>query len=53
MATLAVRGLLDPAAVERYGDRIDFVVHDLGSHHFLLEQPEETAKLLLSGRTTG
>ncbi|MEU7810809.1 alpha/beta hydrolase [Pseudonocardia sp. NPDC049154] len=52
VATLAVRGLLDPAATERYGDRIDFVVHDLGSHHFLLEQPEETAKLLLASRTT-
>ena len=52
VATLAVRGLLDPVAPERYGDRIDFVVHELGSHHFLLEQPEETAKLLMAARTT-
>jgi pimeloyl-ACP methyl ester carboxylesterase len=52
VSTLAVRGLLDPAAPERYGDRIDFVVHELGSHHFLLEQPAETAKLLLAARTT-
>ncbi|WP_037049735.1 alpha/beta fold hydrolase [Pseudonocardia halophobica] len=52
VATLAVRGLLDPAAPERYGDRIDFVVHELGSHHFLLERPEETAALLLATRTT-
>ncbi|HWD01961.1 MAG TPA: alpha/beta fold hydrolase [Amycolatopsis sp.] len=51
VVTLAVRGLLDPAATERYGDRIDFVVHELGSHHFLLERPEETAALLLAART--
>ncbi|TWF75309.1 pimeloyl-ACP methyl ester carboxylesterase [Pseudonocardia hierapolitana] len=50
VTTLAVRGLLDPAAVDRYGDRIDFVVHDLGSHHFLVEAPEETAGLLLTAR---
>ncbi|WP_345603933.1 alpha/beta fold hydrolase [Pseudonocardia adelaidensis] len=50
VTTLAVRGLLDPAAVDRYGDRIDFVVHDLGSHHFLVEQPAETAALLLASR---
>ncbi|MTD54407.1 alpha/beta fold hydrolase [Amycolatopsis pithecellobii] len=48
VTTLAVRGLLDPEAVARYGDRIDFVVHELGSHHFLIEQPEETAKLLMA-----
>lgn len=53
VATLAVRGLLDAAAPERYGDRIDFVVHELGGHHFLLEQPEETAKLLLATRKAG
>ncbi|MBN9110829.1 MAG: alpha/beta hydrolase [Pseudonocardia sp.] len=52
VATLAVRGLLDPAAPQRYGDRIEFVVHDLGSHHFLLERPDETAALLLTTRTT-
>jgi pimeloyl-ACP methyl ester carboxylesterase len=50
VSTLAVRALLDPAAVDRYRDRIDFVVHDLGSHHFLVEQPEATAKLLLKVR---
>jgi hypothetical protein len=50
VTTLAVRGLLDPAAVDRYGERIDFVVHELGSHHFLIEAPEETAKLLMAAR---
>jgi pimeloyl-ACP methyl ester carboxylesterase len=48
VTTLAVRGLLDPAAVDRYGDRVDFVVHELGSHHFLVERPEETAELLMA-----
>jgi pimeloyl-ACP methyl ester carboxylesterase len=50
VTTLAVRGLLDPAAVDRYADRIDFVVHELGSHHFLVEAPEETAGLLMTAR---
>ncbi|WP_028935791.1 alpha/beta fold hydrolase [Pseudonocardia spinosispora] len=50
VSTLAVRALLDPEAVQRYGDQITFVVHDLGSHHFHVEQPEATAKLLLAER---
>jgi pimeloyl-ACP methyl ester carboxylesterase len=50
VTTLAVRALLDPVAVDRYGDRITYVAHDLGSHHFLLEQPDATAKLLLMAR---
>ncbi|WP_031469599.1 alpha/beta fold hydrolase [Sciscionella sediminilitoris] len=48
VSTLAVRGLLDPSAVDRYGDRIEFVVHELGGHHFHLEAPEQTAELLLA-----
>jgi pimeloyl-ACP methyl ester carboxylesterase len=43
---LEVRELLDPEAARRYGDRVNFVPVDLGSHHFLLEQPEATATLL-------
>lgn len=43
---LAVRELLDPKAVHRYGHHINFMPVDLGSHHFLLEQPEATATLV-------
>lgn len=43
---LAVRELLVPEAVRRYGNRINLVPVDLGSHHFLLEQPEATATLI-------
>jgi pimeloyl-ACP methyl ester carboxylesterase len=43
---LAVRELTDPAALPRYGDRINFLPVDLGSHYFLLEQPVATAELL-------
>jgi pimeloyl-ACP methyl ester carboxylesterase len=50
VTTLAVRALLDPVAVHRYGDRITFVAHDLGSHHLPLEQPDATATLLLTER---
>ncbi|GAA3525127.1 alpha/beta hydrolase [Amycolatopsis ultiminotia] len=52
VTTLAVRSLLDPAAVQRYRDRITFVTHDLGSHNFLIERPEETAGLLLDALLT-
>lgn len=48
VSTLAVRGLLDPAAVDRYRDRIEFLVHELGGHHFHIEAPERTAELLLA-----
>jgi pimeloyl-ACP methyl ester carboxylesterase len=43
---LAISELLDPKAVIRYRDRINFVPIELGSHHFLLEQPEATAALV-------
>ncbi|MER5887549.1 alpha/beta hydrolase [Streptomyces sp. NPDC001941] len=46
VTVFAVRELTDPEAVERYGDRVDFVLVDLGSHHFPVEAPEGTAKLL-------
>ncbi|OBK00021.1 hydrolase [Mycolicibacterium fortuitum] len=43
----AVRSLLTREATERYGDRIDIVPVDLGSHHFHVESPEDTAELLI------
>lgn len=42
----AVRSIITREAVERYRDRIRIVPVDLGSHHFHVESPEETAKLL-------
>ncbi|WP_228563955.1 hypothetical protein [Catenulispora rubra] len=46
VTVLAIRDLAAPEALERYGDRLDFVLVDLGSHHFPVEAPEQTAKLL-------
>jgi hypothetical protein len=48
ITAFAVRELLSSEAVERFGDRIDFVPVELGSHHFPVESPEDTAKLLTS-----
>lgn len=42
----AVRSILTQEAIDRYGDRIRIVPVDLGSHHFHVESPEGTAKLL-------
>ncbi|MFL4909718.1 alpha/beta fold hydrolase [Streptomyces sp. MMS24-I2-30] len=42
----AVRAILTQEAIDRYGDRIRIVPVDLGSHHFPVESPEGTAKLL-------
>ncbi|MET0136456.1 MAG: alpha/beta hydrolase [Kibdelosporangium sp.] len=41
-----VRDLVTQEAVGRLGDRIDIVLVDLGSHHFHVESPEATAKLV-------
>ena len=46
ITVFAVRGLVNPEAIERYRDRFDIVLVDLGSHHFQVEDPEGTAKLL-------
>ncbi|MET8830467.1 alpha/beta fold hydrolase [Streptomyces sp. NPDC004610] len=46
ITVFAVRDLMDRKAVERYGDRVDIVLIDLGSHHFQVEAPEGTAQLL-------
>lgn len=43
----AVRSLIRPEAIERYRDRIDIVLVDLGSHHFHVESPGGTAELLM------
>ncbi|MFJ5266577.1 alpha/beta fold hydrolase [Streptomyces sp. NPDC088387] len=46
ITVFAVRALTDREAIERYGDRVDIVLIDLGSHHFQVEAPEGTARLL-------
>lgn len=47
ITAFAIRDLVVPEAIDRYGDRIDFVLVDLGTHHFPVESPEATAKLLI------
>ncbi|OPF81742.1 alpha/beta hydrolase [Streptomyces antioxidans] len=46
ISVFAIRDLVTQEAIERYGDRFDIVLVDLGSHHFPVEAPEGTAKLL-------
>jgi pimeloyl-ACP methyl ester carboxylesterase len=46
ITVFAIRDFATREAIERYGDRCDIVLVDLGSHHFPVESPEETAKLL-------
>lgn len=46
ITVFAIRDLVTQEAVDRYGDRYDLVLVDLGSHHFPVEAPEATAKLL-------
>jgi pimeloyl-ACP methyl ester carboxylesterase len=46
ITVFAIRELATAEAVERYGDRFDIVLVDLGSHHFPVESPQSTAKLL-------
>ncbi|MFJ9033670.1 alpha/beta fold hydrolase [Streptomyces sp. NPDC102274] len=46
ITVFAVRELVTQEAIDRYGDRFDIVLVDLGSHHFPVEAPEGTAKLL-------
>jgi pimeloyl-ACP methyl ester carboxylesterase len=48
ITVFAVRDLAAQEAIDRYGDRFDIVLVDLGSHHFPVESPEGTAKLLAS-----
>ena len=46
ITVFAIRDFVTREAVERYGDRFDIVLVDLGSHHFPVESPEGTAELL-------
>lgn len=46
ITVFAIRDLITQEAIDRYGDRLDIVLVDLGSHHFPVESPEGTAKLL-------
>ncbi|TDE59656.1 alpha/beta hydrolase [Nonomuraea mesophila] len=52
ITVFAIRDLITQEAIDRYGDRLDIVLVDLGSHHFPVESPEGTAKLL-AGVTGG
>lgn len=46
ITVFAIRDFVTQEAIDRYGDRFDIVLIDLGSHHFPVEAPEATAKLL-------
>jgi pimeloyl-ACP methyl ester carboxylesterase len=46
ITVFAIRDFATREAIERYRARLDIVLVDLGSHHFPVESPEETAKLL-------
>ena len=46
VTVFAIRDLLAREALDRYGDPFDIVPVDLGSHHFPVEAPAGTAKLL-------
>nr|WP_221383406.1 alpha/beta hydrolase [Actinoplanes polyasparticus] len=46
ITVFAIRDLVNQEAIDRYRDRFDIVLVDLGSHHFQVEDPEGTAKLL-------
>lgn len=51
ITVFAIRAFATQEAIDRYGDRFDIVLVDLGSHHFPVEAPEGTAKLLASVTT--
>jgi hypothetical protein len=48
ITVFVIRELATQEAIDRYGDRLDIVLVDLGSHQFPAEAPEGTAKLLAS-----
>lgn len=48
ITVFAIRDLVTREAIDRYGDRFEIVLVDLGSHHFPVEAPGETAALLTS-----
>jgi hypothetical protein len=51
ITVFAIREFATQEAIGRYQDRFEIVLVDLGSHHFPVESPEETAKLLISVAT--
>ncbi len=46
ITVFAVRDMVTQEAIDHLGDRVDVVLVDLGTHHFPVEAPEGTAKLL-------
>lgn len=46
ITSFAVRAMVSQDAIDRYGERIETVLIDLGSHHFPVESPKETADLI-------
>lgn len=51
ITVFAIRDLTAQEAIDRYADRLDIVLVDLGSHHFPVEAPEATARLLAGIRS--
>ncbi|MFE5110621.1 alpha/beta fold hydrolase [Streptomyces sp. NPDC056663] len=47
ITVFAISDLVSQEAIDRYGERFDILLADLGSHHFPVEAPEGTAKLLV------
>ncbi|MEW2220773.1 alpha/beta hydrolase [Streptomyces sp. NPDC006990] len=46
ITVFAIRALTSQEAIDRYQGRLEFVLVDLGTHHFPAESPEATARLL-------
>ncbi|GGP81438.1 alpha/beta hydrolase [Saccharothrix coeruleofusca] len=46
ITVFGVRSLVTREALDRLGDRVEFVLVDLGSHHFHVESPKATAELI-------
>ncbi|MFI5617238.1 alpha/beta fold hydrolase [Streptomyces sp. NPDC051567] len=51
ITVFAIRDLVTQEAIDRYGNRLDIVLVDLGTHHFPVEAPEATAGLLAAVRS--
>jgi pimeloyl-ACP methyl ester carboxylesterase len=51
ITVFAIRDLVRQEAIDRYGDRLEIVLVDLGSHHFPVEAPGGAAKLLAGVRS--
>lgn len=47
VTVLACAALLEQAAIDRYGERMNIVPTDLGGHFFLRQRPRATAELIL------